>query len=149
MERSCSKIKEFFIFSQKKTFLILGQMETPPKKSVRPYLVAYTSLCSTCVTFGLPFHTISHEVLLTQPFLGRLRTSPGVTSILRMCLCPHILSLFASSCLRAYLQPVNNFGLILCVSNYQFKAVKKYHSSQSATNFSHNCFLKNTFQKIF
>ena len=31
MEGSCSKIKEFFIFSQKKTFLIFWEMEIPQK----------------------------------------------------------------------------------------------------------------------
>ena len=38
-----------------------------PTQSVRPPLVTYPSLCSTCVTYRTLFHAIGHQVLPTQP----------------------------------------------------------------------------------
>ena len=39
----------------------------PPTQSVRLAMVTYPSLCSTCVTYGTPWHAIRHQVLPTQP----------------------------------------------------------------------------------
>ena len=60
-----------------------------PTQSVRSPLVTYPSLCSTCVTYRTLCHAIGHQVLPTQPYLGKWRISLGVTSILSMCLHPH------------------------------------------------------------
>ena len=38
-----------------------------PTQSVRLPLVTYPSLCSTCVTYRTPCHTIGHQVLPTHP----------------------------------------------------------------------------------
>ena len=38
-----------------------------PTQSVRPPLVTYPSLCSTCVTYRTLCHAIGHQVLPTQP----------------------------------------------------------------------------------
>ena len=38
-----------------------------PPQLVRPSLVTYFSLCSTCVTYGTPCHIIGHQPLPTQP----------------------------------------------------------------------------------
>ena len=45
----------------------------PLTQSVRPPIVTYPSLCSTCVTYGTPCHAICHQVLPTH--LGDL---PGI-----------------------------------------------------------------------
>ena len=36
--------------------------------TVRPLLVTYNSLCSTCVTYGTLCHTIVHQLLPSLPF---------------------------------------------------------------------------------
>ena len=36
-------------------------------QSVRPYLITYHLLCSTCMTYGSPCHSIGHQVLPIQP----------------------------------------------------------------------------------
>ena len=35
----------------------------PLTQSVRPPMATYPSLCSTCVTYGMPCHTRGHQVL--------------------------------------------------------------------------------------
>ena len=42
-----------------------------PTQSVRPALVTYPSLSSTCVTYRTPCHAIGHQVIPTQPLLPR------------------------------------------------------------------------------
>ena len=61
-----------------------------PTQSVRPPLVTYHSLCSTCVTYKTPCHVIGHQVLPTHPLLFReAEDFREMTSILSMCLCSH------------------------------------------------------------
>ena len=38
-----------------------------PTQSVRLPLITFPSLCSTCMTYGTPCHSIGHQVLPTQP----------------------------------------------------------------------------------
>ena len=38
-----------------------------PTESVRLPLVSYPSLCSTCMTYRTPCHSIGHQLLPTQP----------------------------------------------------------------------------------
>ena len=59
-----------------------------PTQSVRPPLVHYPSLCSTCVTYGTLCHANGHHVLPTQPlsrevqdFLGGERHFKHVHSL--------------------------------------------------------------------
>ena len=40
---------------------------SPLTQSVRPPMVTYPSLCSTCVTYRTSCHAIGHQVLPTQP----------------------------------------------------------------------------------
>ena len=47
-------------------------------QSIRPPLVPYHSLCSTCVT---PCRSIGLKVFLPNPYLGKKRISQGVASI--------------------------------------------------------------------
>ena len=56
-------------------FTVLSQTQ-----SVRPHLVAFTSLCSPCVTYGRLCHTISHQVLPTQPLPREAEDFLGVAS---------------------------------------------------------------------
>ena len=39
----------------------------PLTQSVRPPMATYSSLCSTCVTYGMPCHARGHQVLLHPP----------------------------------------------------------------------------------
>ena len=51
-------------------FLIVFQFYNShpfPTQSVRLPLVTYSSLCSTCVTYRMPCHCSSHQLLPTQP----------------------------------------------------------------------------------
>ena len=60
-----------------------------PTESVKPLLVTYSSLCSTCVTYRgtMPCHGIGHQVLsYPNPYLGKQRISLEVARILSMCL---------------------------------------------------------------
>ena len=41
-----------------------------------PPLVAYTSLCSACVTYGMLCHTTGHQVLPTQPLSREVEDFP-------------------------------------------------------------------------
>ena len=59
----------------------------PQTQSVRTPLTPYHSLCSACVTYETPCHVIGHQVLPTQPFLGKQKFSLGVASSLIICLC--------------------------------------------------------------
>ena len=45
--------------------------------------------CSTCVTYRMPLHKSSYQML--HPYLGKQRIALGVTSILSMRLCSHTL----------------------------------------------------------
>ena len=47
-----------------------------PTPSVRLPLVTYPSLCSTCVTYRMLCHAISHKVLPTQPLPGEAEDCP-------------------------------------------------------------------------
>ena len=60
-----------------------------PTQSARQSLVTYPSLCSTCVTYTKPYHSIGHQVLPTQHYAGKETISLGATSILRNCFCSH------------------------------------------------------------
>ena len=51
---------------------------SPPTESVRPLLATYSSLCSTCVTYGMPCHTIIHQTLPTHPLLWVLKSWESV-----------------------------------------------------------------------
>ena len=75
-------------------FLLIGCLSiqffgSPPTQLVRPPLVTYPSLCSTCVTYGTLYHTMGHQVLPTQTLPMKQRISLGVAIILSMCLCSH------------------------------------------------------------
>ena len=39
----------------------------PQTQSIRPHLVPYPSLCSSCVNYGMICHAIGDQVLSTQP----------------------------------------------------------------------------------
>ena len=52
------------LVAQTSSFLI---QPLPRAQSVRPHLVPYSSLCSPCVTYGMSYHAIGHQVLPTQP----------------------------------------------------------------------------------
>ena len=52
----------------------------------RPPLVTYPSLCSICVTYRTPCHSIGHQVLLTQPLPREVEDFLGVRGTLSMCL---------------------------------------------------------------
>ena len=45
--------------------------------SVRSHLVASTSLCSPCVTYGTLCHAIGHQVLPTQPLRRETEDLPS------------------------------------------------------------------------
>ena len=47
-----------------------------PTQSVRPPLVTYPSLCSTCVTYKTLCHAIGHQVLPTQPLPREVEDFP-------------------------------------------------------------------------
>ena len=49
-----------------------------PTQSVRPPLVIYPSLCSTCISYRTPCYSIVHQVLPTQPLPRVLRTLESV-----------------------------------------------------------------------
>ena len=85
-ETGCLSIFFYLLAAQTSSFLIHPLSQT---QSVRAPLVPYYSLFSTCVTYGMLCHVICHQVLPTQPFLGKQRIFLGVASILRVCLCPH------------------------------------------------------------
>ena len=57
---------------------------------VRLPVVTYHSLCSTCVAYRTPCHSIGHQVLPHPPLIFReAEDFHEVTSILNMCLCSH------------------------------------------------------------
>ena len=132
---------------------------------IGPHLVPHTSLCSPGVTYRTLCHALGHQVLPSQPFLGKQRISLRVASVLRVA-STHILSLLATSL-------INNSRLIfICVINtnlfncgeeiskltvYREKLlfIKNYYSFQSTANLSIFQFFfletapsKNTSQKI-
>ena len=47
-------------------YYLLAAQASSVTRSVRIHLVPYHSLCSTCVTYGMPCHAIGHQVLPTQ-----------------------------------------------------------------------------------
>ena len=62
-----------------------------PTQSVRLPLVAYPFTAQhVCDLQDTMPYAISHQVLPTQPLLGKQRISLKVTSILSICLCSHI-----------------------------------------------------------
>ena len=79
----------FLLAAQACSFLIhliyLKQSVRP--QSVRTHTVLYHSLCSICVTYGVPCHSIGHQV--PNPCPEKQRISLGVASILNVCLCPN------------------------------------------------------------
>ena len=52
--------------------------DTPPipRQSVRLPLVTYTSLCSACVVYRTPCHSIGYQVLPTQPLTREVENFP-------------------------------------------------------------------------
>ena len=46
------------------------------RQSVRPPLVASTTVCSPCVTYGTLCHAISHQVLPNRPLTREAEISP-------------------------------------------------------------------------
>ena len=85
-ETGCFSSLYNLLAAQASSFLIHPPSQT---QSVRTILVLYHSLCSTCVTYVTPYHTIGHQVLITLPFIGKKSIFLRVASILKMCLCPH------------------------------------------------------------
>ena len=49
---------------------------SPPTQSVKPPLVTYSSLCSTCVTYRTPCHSISHQAFPIQPLPRKAENFP-------------------------------------------------------------------------
>ena len=45
-------------------------------QSIRPPMITYPSLCSTCVTYGTSCHAIGHQVLLTQSLFSKAEDFP-------------------------------------------------------------------------
>ena len=61
------KVAYFANFGQfKKVLVILLTLNN----TVRPPLVTYPSLCSTCMTYGTLCHAIGHQPLLTHPIMA-------------------------------------------------------------------------------
>ena len=50
--------------------------DSSPAKSVRPPLVTYPSLWSTCVTYKMPCNSIGHQVFPTQPLPREVQNFP-------------------------------------------------------------------------
>ena len=63
-ETGCLRNLSCLLAAQTSRFLIHPLSQT---QSVRPHLVAFTSLRSICVTYGTPWHCIGHQVLPSQP----------------------------------------------------------------------------------
>ena len=55
--------EQVFIYTKILTVILLTL-----NKTVRPPLATYSSLCSTCVTYGALCHAIVHQLLPTHPF---------------------------------------------------------------------------------
>ena len=72
----------YLLAAQVSSFLIHPHSQT---QSVRTPLAPYHTLCNNLYDLQMPCHTISHQALPTQHFLGVQRISLGVASILRMC----------------------------------------------------------------
>ena len=85
-ETDCLSNLYYLLAAQALGFLIHSLLQT---QSVRLQLVPCPSLCTPCVLYRMPCHTIGHQVVPTQLFLGKQRISLGVVSILRMCLYTH------------------------------------------------------------
>ena len=86
-ETRCWSNLYYLLASHTSSFLIHPLSQT---QSVRIPLISYHALCSACMTYGIPLiYYIDHQVLPTQPLLGKQRISLRVTSILRMCFCLH------------------------------------------------------------
>ena len=75
-----------------------------PSQLVRPTLITYFSLCSTCVIYGTPCHIIGNQPLPTQPCYRKYYVSEGVFFTLRYFL-PCTPSCFFKSSLGPAVQP--------------------------------------------
>ena len=91
-ETECFSNPYFQLTVQVPSFLIHPLLLT---QSFRTHLVPFSSLRSTCVTYGMPYHFTDHEVLPTEPRKAE--------DFFRGDKCP--MDVFLPACLD-YLQPI-------------------------------------------
>ena len=91
-ESGCLSNLYYLLAAQASNFLICSLSRT---QSIRPHLVASTSPCSPCVTYGRLCHSISHQVLPTQPLPREAQDFPRGGKCLQLVYNMKVLNQFA------------------------------------------------------